>query len=90
MTYAAVIELIHLATMVLDDSVDGVNLSAVWAGDPVDCGRGFEGERRPDTATGTGNKRDLIAEVGHPTVQRACRTYERLTSLPPSSFGHSA
>jgi hypothetical protein len=32
--------------LVLDESVDGVNIHAVWVGYPVDCGRGFEGERR--------------------------------------------
>ncbi len=32
--------------LVLDESVDGLNIHAVWVGYPVDCGRGFEGERR--------------------------------------------
>ena len=39
--------------LVLDESVDGVNISAVWAGYPVDCGRGFEGERRPSAGSDT-------------------------------------
>jgi hypothetical protein len=35
--------------LVLDESVDGVVIHAVWVGYPVDCGRGFEGERRLST-----------------------------------------
>ncbi len=35
--------------LVLDESVDGVDIHAVWVGYPVDCGRGFEGERRLST-----------------------------------------
>lgn len=31
----------------LDESDDGVSMSAVWTGDPVDCGRRITGTRRP-------------------------------------------
>jgi hypothetical protein len=33
--------------LVLDESIDGVQISAVWVGFPVACGQRFEGERRP-------------------------------------------
>lgn len=31
----------------LDESDNGVDMSAVWEGEPLDCGRGFRGTRRP-------------------------------------------
>jgi hypothetical protein len=31
----------------LDESADGVNMSAVWEGEPTDCGRRIAGTRRP-------------------------------------------
>ena len=31
----------------LDESADGLNMSAVWAGEPEDCGRSIRGIRRP-------------------------------------------
>ena len=31
----------------LDESADGVNMDAVWAGEPGDCGREIRGLRRP-------------------------------------------
>jgi hypothetical protein len=31
----------------LDESDDGVSMSAVWTGEPQDCGRRFHGLRRP-------------------------------------------
>ncbi len=41
--------------LVLDESVDGVTISAVWVGYPVDCGRGFEGERRESAGSDADN-----------------------------------
>lgn len=40
---------------VLDESSDGKTIDAVWSGQPSDCGRRFQGQRRPaEGRTGVG------------------------------------
>ena len=38
----------------LDESADGVSMTAVWTGDPQDCGRRIRGVRRPVEGSPTG------------------------------------
>ncbi len=38
---------VHEGEFQLDESADGVTMSAVWTGVPEDCGRSIRGSRRP-------------------------------------------